>query len=496
MTTVTADIINASTFGNPVNVRRLIHNDPTDPTKQFILLSSNQSTNSNASLTSFAGLSGNNVVTFPDIDGQIACTVPTNVFTAPQSFGVINVQSSFIGTPEMVAQVNNDLNIRSDVANGTVKIENVEFGYNTQQIGLVYNSAINYTVKGTAPAATTATITTPNFSFTPFTIADVGTYTALQTYQGGIKTNTITGNTVNADINFIPNGTGSVIANGFTFSTNSVTAKTTNSDFSLVNNGTGSVVLNTPLKVNTITAKTTNSDITLSGNGTGGVLLNSTLLTNTLTAKTTNGDLSLSGSSQPVFVTSQHKVDTITGQTTNSDLTITPFGSTSVSLTGTKKVNTITAKTTNGNLSLAGNGTGVVAFGSTGLKFANETLKDYEIGVFTSQITCGTFNSGNISVQFERIGKKVTLRVPVVTGTPNISATWSGSNLPASIQPANTQLLNIGSVVVSSSFRTLGYCKIQAASSTYIISAGSDVGTFGATGVNGWDISWVITYLL
>ena len=94
------------------------------------------------------------------------------------------------------------------------------------------------------------------------------------------------------------------------------------------------------------------------------------------------------------------------------DLTLAANGTGHIVIGGVNLiVDNITAKTTNGNLSILSNGTGIPQIGN-GLKFSNETLSFYQIGTFSISFLAGTFNSGSVTAQFERIGNRVIIRFP------------------------------------------------------------------------------------
>lgn len=192
------------------------------------------------------------------------------------------------------------------------------------------------------------------------------------------------------------------------------------------------------------------------------------------------------------------KTNTIASAVTNGNITLSGNGTGSVVSNNKRIQNQISGKTTNGNLSLAGNGTGTTTFDTNGLNFTNggSALKDYTVGSFTTQFTCGTFNSGNITIQFERIGKRVILRVPNVTGTPNVDQVWNATNLPSNLQPTVTQIQLTGIGTKNNAILGEIYCKLSASSSTWVISFNSDTGGFGTTGTCGWSSKWSVTYFL
>ena len=116
--------------------------------------------------------------------------------------------------------------------------------------------------------------------------------------------------------------------------------------------------------------------------------------------------------------------NTITGSNINGNISLLGNGTGSTTTFNTQIQQGITANTLNADLHLSGNGTGAVAFDTNGIKFASgvSVLKDYTVGTFTTQFTCGTFTSATINIRFQRIGLRVILKVPSVTGTPNVDS--------------------------------------------------------------------------
>ena len=364
MTTLITDFIVPSTGNTEVNVRNLVWKSPTFTNDTITFDSSGNSTGTSTTLA---------------INSDISFDLEAS--KDPVSFAQLNVDNNF---SSIILEVDGHLKV------GTIQVNRLNFG--VQPVNAVFpvgsssvhfiGNAVNSTTPITTmniglntPDSAPVNLTFPGTTGTLIGLTNLNTFTALQTFNSGIKTDSAT-------------------------------------------------------------ATTTNSDLTLSGNGTGNV---------------TTNFLQIQGG--------------------------------------------VSAKTTNGNLSISGNGTGTTVFDSNGIQFTSgaSILKDYTTNSFVSQITCGTFNSGNVNIQFERIGKKVTLRIPVVTGSPNIDSVWNASNLPSNLQPTTTQL-KTGSIGTRNN-ATLGliYVKIQA-SSTWVLSFNSDVGGFGTTGTCGWQNTWSISY--
>lgn len=185
----------------------------------------------------------------------------------------------------------------------------------------------------------------------------------------------------------------------------------------------------------------------------------------------------------------------ITANTVNSDLSLSANGTGNIVVNGNVKSDSIVAKTTNGNLSILSNGTGLPSIGTTGFKFSNEAISFYKLSSFVSSIVVGTFNSGNLTFQYERIGNRVIIRVPPVTGTPSVSAVWTLLSLPAEITPVTTQVCAGGIGVKNTT--TVGplFAKVNSISAISI-SITNDTGSFGNTGTNGWSNSWSFNYFI
>lgn len=191
------------------------------------------------------------------------------------------------------------------------------------------------------------------------------------------------------------------------------------------------------------------------------------------------------------------KTDSLNGLTTNGDIIISN-GVSQMAVNNPQQQLAVLAKTLNSNLSLSGNGTGAVAFDTKGLKFTNGLgiLKDYTINSFVGQVTCGTFNSGNKTIQFERVGINVTLKFPVVTGTPNVDQIWILNNLPANLKPTTDQIFAATIGIKNNVSLGQMYCKIRPATNDIAFSFSDDTTGFGTVGTCGWQNTWAITYIL
>lgn len=484
MTTVTADIINASVGGNPVNIRRLVHNDPTDTTKQFKYNTSGNTTGKTATLRTTCFGNGN--VIFPNIGSYtVALTTIDNNFTSMTDDTRINCntltsatgsnrinigasQKTIIKFPKFTADNGGSVSITA--SGGSGKIADLSFPSAAGNVEILL------------PDATGSLVVT----------SVANTYTQQQTFSANIKANTINGSDVNGDIVLSGNGTGQVVLSS-AIQMDGIAAKTTNGDLVLAGNGTGKVIMNGE-KVDSITAKSTNTDLSLTPDGTGKIVFSDTTKVDNVTASVALSALVLQPNGTGIVETiGTDKTNNISGRT-NTDLLISGNGTGSVVISGTEKVDSIVAKTTNGNLSISGNGTGVVAIGTNGFKFANEAIKDYASNTFVVAFTIGAFSTGNLTLQYERVGRTVTLRIPPATGTPAINGIWTSGAIPTIIRPITEQTVLAGLGISNASKPPL-YIRITAAGAL-IASHTTSTGGLGNVGTCGWQYHSVITYSL
>ena len=181
---------------------------------------------------------------------------------------------------------------------------------------------------------------------------------------------------------------------------------------------------------------------------------------------------------------------------TNGDLSIVPNGTGNLVLNcSTLRVDTVKAKTTNGNLNILSNGTGIPVIGTTGLKFNNEALKFYEIGSYTTSFNVGTFSTGTLTFQFQRIGDRVVVKIPAATGTPSVNATWSTSFLPADITPATQQVV-LGGLGIQSGTSFDDVCITIFTTGFMTAGFGNNSTGFGTFGICGWQNDFVIEYMM
>ena len=117
-------------------------------------------------------------------------------------------------------------------------------------------------------------------------------------------------------------------------------------------------------------------------------------------------------------------------------------GSGKVTINGTEKIDTIQA-ISNSQLILNGNGTGIVNFGTSGFKFANEVLNMFTSNSFVTAFTIGASSTGNLTIFYQRIGNEVTMWIPAKTYTPATDGLWTSGTIPAIITPATNQLLQV-----------------------------------------------------
>lgn len=164
-----------------------------------------------------------------------------------------------------------------------------------------------------------------------------------------------------------------------------------------------------------------------------------------LTGGVTNIFLAQTTCSAPI------KTPSIIANTTNSNLTLSANGSGNVIVTNLS-VDSIITNTTNSDLQISSNGTGLPTIGFNGFTFSNEALKFYKSSSFQTSFICGSFNSGNVTFQFERIGNRVMIRVPIVNGTPNIDLTFAtpANSLPVELRPLSNVIV-IGGVGIRNS---------------------------------------------
>lgn len=184
----------------------------------------------------------------------------------------------------------------------------------------------------------------------------------------------------------------------------------------------------------------------------------------------------------------------ITARTTNSNLNLTPNGTGRVEITGTEKVDNLKAKT-NVPLLLSGNNLAPISFGTSGFKFANETLKDYTQTTFSVAFTIGAFTTGFLTVNYERIGKEVTIRVPAALGTPAIDGIWTSGVIPAIITPATTQVVQ-ATIGLRNGSQKLPLALRINSTGTLVVGLNNFLTGFGNSGNCGWQIAWSVTYEL
>lgn len=192
------------------------------------------------------------------------------------------------------------------------------------------------------------------------------------------------------------------------------------------------------------------------------------------------------------------KTNSISASGVNTNLVLNGNGTGNVVIANTLAIDAITAKTVNGNLNFLSDGvTGIPNIGFTGLKFLNEALAYYSVTSFASPVTCGTFNSGIVTFQYERLGNRVVIRVPAVSGTPNIDTTFTTAlnSLPNDLRPSLNQILIGGMGIKNGSVKAPIYVTVF---NTGFLTFGhtTDTGGFGTTGTCGWTTSWSFTYLV
>lgn len=192
------------------------------------------------------------------------------------------------------------------------------------------------------------------------------------------------------------------------------------------------------------------------------------------------------------------KTNSISASGVNTNLVLNGNGTGNVVIANTLAIDAITAKTLNGNLNFLSDGvTGIPNIGFTGLKFLNEALAYYSVSSFASPVTCGTFNSGIVTFQYERLGNRVMIRVPAVSGTPNVDTTFTtaANSLPVDLRPSLNQILIGGMGIKNGLVKTPIYVTIF---NTGFLTFGhtTDTGGFGTAGTCGWTTSWSFTYLV
>lgn len=373
MTTVTADIIQATVTDEPVKVRRAVHNDPTDPTKQIKFDLSG--TNVNFATEFITNIPTDTSFIFPD-SSSLVTSITDDVFTATQTFTEMNQ-----GT---LVPVTSNVTI-DGLTPGT--LTNTVLSYISANPGSPKASVIAFVISGTpvttstlnlkfnTPASSTSTISLPSVTSTFLDINAANTFPQLQTFNNGIKTNTATPIPVNSDLTFNPNGTGAVVVNN------------------------------------------------------------------------------------------------------------------------TDKIDTLQA-TSNTSLLLSGNGTGVVNFGTSGFKFANEVLKDFTSNTYTTAFTVGAFSTGNLTLKYERLGTEVTIFVPAATGTPAVDGVWTANTaMPTIIRPSNEQQIRASCGIRNGTQRFQLCVKISTGG---ILTLGLiDLLTgFGNSSTCGWSNAWSFSYSL
>ena len=287
-----------------------------------------------------------------------------------------------------------------------------------------------------------------------------------------ISGNKINANASNADLEFAPSGTGTVLLPGIRFNDNNIEGTRSNEDINLVPSGTGKVVFGSiGIAGTTISSDDSTSinineglivDGTLSASGTitlsGAVTLDTTL---GVTGTTTLADLTVTGST--TFGGGGITVDNLTfndntiSSSSNADIILEPGGTGSVQigiLTIDSNINiqdnVIKTTASNSDLQLSGSGTGTVEVTSGLTTAAVTTVGNW--GVTGTQTI-----SGQQDVDFVRL-KDNTITTNSSNANLEISANGSGNVVMDDVDIGGGAIDNTvigGSTAVAGTFTTV-----------------------------------------
>jgi hypothetical protein len=170
----------------------------------------------------------NAYLTAADINGL---TISNNIITTTATNADLQLQANGVGRvyiPNNNVQIDQSLTVTNNltVTSGTTSLKATGITGTVTQTGN-FNQTGNFTTSGNTQV--TGNIITTGY---------------LQLPQVTISGNTVSTTVTNADLNLIPNGTGSVVMEGIKITNNNIQAVNSNSSVVLTPQGTGSVVIN------------------------------------------------------------------------------------------------------------------------------------------------------------------------------------------------------------------------------------------------------------
>ena len=170
----------------------------------------------------------NAYLTAADINGL---TISNNIITTTATNADLQLQANGVGRvyiPNNNVQIDQSLTVTNNltVTSGTTSLKATGITGTVTQTGN-FNQTGNFTTSGNTQV--TGNIITTGY---------------LQLPQVTISGNTVSTTVTNADLNLIPNGTGSVVMDGIKITNNNIQAVNSNSSVVLTPQGTGSVVIN------------------------------------------------------------------------------------------------------------------------------------------------------------------------------------------------------------------------------------------------------------
>jgi hypothetical protein len=186
------------------------------------------STNNTYNLGTSSYRWANAYLTAADINGL---TISNNIITTTATNADLQLQANGTGRvyiPNNNVQIDQNLTVTNNltVTSGTTSLKTTGIIGTITQTGN-FNQTGNFTTSGNTQV--TGNIITTGY---------------LQLPQITISSNTISTTATNADLNLIPNGTGSVVMEGIKITNNNIQAVNSNSSVVLTPQGTGSVVIN------------------------------------------------------------------------------------------------------------------------------------------------------------------------------------------------------------------------------------------------------------
>lgn len=213
MTTLTADFINPTfpPLNTHVKVRGGTHNDSTDPTKKIAFaVTDSASINFN-----FGSQNSSQTLNIQDKSLTVLNNLNSITFTAPQTIKTIQTQTGVpalvpIGSNliiEPITSLDNNANNYTIFNSPATSESNITFS-NSNAANIQTNTNLIFPT----PASGTLTYSLPDTSTTLLSSL-ASNFTGIQTFNAGLKTDTISSTTINGNMNLSVSGSGKVIIN-------------------------------------------------------------------------------------------------------------------------------------------------------------------------------------------------------------------------------------------------------------------------------------------